>query len=145
MSQLLTPFYLIAITLVGVADTFYLAYTKFLNVTPSCLLKGCDVVLASKYSSFFGVFLGYWGLVFYVYMLALAILLALEPRSRMLTWAVVLYTGVGLVMSGAFIYIQGALIGAFCQYCLLSSATTVALFCVALWHMRSANTPAPER
>ncbi len=133
----LAPFYLIALALIGVADTLYLSYAKFTNTTPSCLLEGCDVVLASPYANMLGIPLSYWGLVFYVYMLGLVILLAMEPRSKALRLATVAYTTIGLLMSGSFIYIQGVLIGAFCQYCVLSAIVSTALFAVAVWHLRS--------
>lgn len=132
----LGPFYLISLTLIGIADTLYLAYSEFMNIAPSCILAGCDVVLSSQYSEVFGVPLAYWGLVYYAYMLGIAILLALEPRSKALIWGTLLYTGVGLLSSVAFIYIQATLIGAFCQYCFISAAVTVGLFGVALWHYK---------
>lgn len=136
MSIPLGPFYLIALSLVGVADTLYLSWAKFTNTTPSCLLEGCDVVLAHPLSSFLGVPLGYWGLVYYVYMLGLVTLLAFEPHSKALTRATLAYATVGLLSSALFIYIQAEIIGAFCQYCLLSAAVTVGLFGVALWHSK---------
>jgi uncharacterized membrane protein len=133
----LAPYWLIALAMVGVADTLYLSYSVYSGITPSCLLAGCDVVLASSYSKFFGVPLSYIGLVFYTYMLCLAALLAFEPYSRALRVAAVLYTLVGTLLSGAFLYIQGALIGAYCQYCVISAVVALLLFAVALWHVTS--------
>lgn len=132
----LGPFYLIALACIGIADTLYLSYNEFMNTTPSCLLEGCDVVLAHPLSEFLGIPLGYWGLVYYVYMLGLVVLLAIDPRSKALRLGTLAYAGVGLLCSAAFIYIQAAIIGAFCQYCLLSAAVTVGLFGVALWHYK---------
>ena len=136
----LAPFYLIALVLIGIGDTFYLSYNEFMDTAPSCLLAGCDVVLAHPLSEFLGVPLSYWGLVYYVYMLGLVVLLALEPRSKTLSWGPLLYAGVGILSSAAFIYIQAVIIGAFCQYCVLSAAITALLFGVALWHVRSSGT-----
>lgn len=133
----LTPFYLISFAFIGIADTFYLAYNKFINTTPSCLLEGCDAVLAHPLSEFLGIPLSYWGLVYYVFMLGLLVLLAFEPRSKALSWGTFLYASVGLLCSALFMYMQAFIIGAFCQYCLLSAATTVALFAGALWHLKS--------
>jgi uncharacterized membrane protein len=132
----LGPFYLIALALIGIADTLYLSYNEFMNTTPSCLIQGCDVVLSHPLSEVLGIPLGYWGLVYYVYMLGLVVLLAMEPRSKALRLGTLAYTGVGLLSSAAFVYIQAAIIGAFCQYCLLSAVVTVGLFGVAVWHYR---------
>ena len=135
----LAPFYLIALALVGIGDTLYLAYNEFMNTSPSCLLVGCDVVLAHPLSEFLEIPLAYWGLVYYTYMLGLVALLSFEPRSKVLSWATLLYAGVGVLFSAAFIYIQASIIGAFCQYCVLSALITVGLFAVAWWHVRSSR------
>jgi uncharacterized membrane protein len=140
MKPLMTPFYLIAATFVGLADTLYLSYFAYANAVPACAIGGCEVVLTSVYSKFFGVPLAYIGLVFYIYMLALGILLAMEPRSRALSLAALGYTLVGLVLSGIFeFYIQGVLIGTYCMYCAISALTTLVLFGVAVWHWRASR------
>ena len=134
----LAPFYLIALALVGLGDTLYLSYFQYLNIVPSCAIAGCDIVLTSVYSKFFGVPLSYVGLVYYVYMLCLATLVAFDPRSRGLRWGAVLYTSIGVLYSlYAIFYVQATLIGAFCQYCLISAFVTLLLFGVAFWHFRT--------
>ena len=135
MKIALTPFYLIAAALVGIADTLYLSYYAFFNTVPSCAIGGCEIVLTSVYSKFLGIPLGYLGFVYYAYMLALAVLLVMEPRSRALSVAVLGYTFVGVSLSAIFeLYIQGVLIGHFCIYCGLSALTTLVLFSVAVRH-----------
>ncbi len=134
----LAPFYLIAATLVGIADTLYLSYFAYLNIVPGCAIGGCEIVLTSEYSKFLGVPLAYLGLVYYAYMLCLAVLISLEPNSKVLARAAVLYSGVGLLLSLIFeFYIQAVLIGAMCLYCGISALTTLFLFGIALWHFRS--------
>lgn len=134
----LAPFYLIAAALVGIADTLFLSYFAFLNAVPGCAIGGCEVVLTSVYAKFLGVPLGYLGLVYYAYMLALALLIVIEPRSKALALAALFYTGVGLLLSLVFeFYIQAYLIGAMCLYCGISALTTLVLFGVALWHYRT--------
>lgn len=134
------PYVLIALTFVGLADTAYLSYFAYLNAVPGCAIGGCEAVLTSEYSKFFGVPLAYLGLVYYVYMLCLAVLLALMPSSRMLARAGVLYALVGAGLSAYFeFYIQGVLIGSYCMYCAISAVTTLGLLIAAAWHARSAR------
>ena len=133
----LAPYILLALSMIGLGDTLYLSYFAYNNAIPGCAIGGCETVLTSEYSKFFGVPLAYIGLVYYVYMFALAMLLAAEPGSKILRLATLGYAGVGLLLSIVFIYIQGALIGAWCLYCLFSAALTLALFLTALWHYRS--------
>jgi uncharacterized membrane protein len=115
-----------------------------MNLIPSCAIGGCAVVLTSAYSKFLGVPLAYIGLVYYAYMLCLGIVLALEPDSRKLAWAGLLYALAGLLLSAYFeLYIQGVLIGEYCMYCAISAATTVLLSGAAIWHMRTTRISLP--
>ena len=134
----LAPYLLLAFAMVGLGDTLYLSYFQYLNIVPACAISGCEVVLTSPYSKFFGVPWSYLGLVFYAYMFGLALLLAMEPNSKALRLAALLYTGVGFLYSlWAILYIQLTVIGAICQFCAISGLTTTALFVVAVWHYRS--------
>lgn len=134
---LLAPFYLIAATFVGIADTLYLSYNHFLNLIPSCAIGGCEVVLTHPSATPFGIPLAYLGLLYYLYMFCLAALLAYDPRSKGLRLAALGYTALGLVCSIAFEAWQYFVIHAMCLYCGISAATTFVLFCVALWHWHS--------
>ena len=132
-----TPFVLLALALAGLGDVLYLSYYQYLNLIPSCAIGGCETVLTSVYSKFFGVPLSYIGIVFYAYLLCLAVLLIIEPRSRALRLGAMVYTGIGLILSIIFIfYIQLTLIGAICMYCAISAAITLLAFCTAAWHWR---------
>lgn len=135
---LLTPFWFIAATFVGIADTLYLAYFHLLGIVPGCaILDGCEKVLTSPYSKIFDMPLAYLGLVYYAYALALAILLMIEPKSFALRLGLLCYAGIGLLMSVAFELFQFFVIGALCMYCAISAATTLALFSIAVWHVKA--------
>src|SRR3569832_328819 len=114
---LLAPFYIIAATFIGIADTLYLSYNHFLNLIPSCAIGGCEVVLnhpsATLYS--LNVPLAYLGLLYYFFMLCLVGLLVFEPRSMVLRFAAVAYAGVGLVCSIGFELFQYFVIHALCM------------------------------
>jgi uncharacterized membrane protein len=135
----LGPYLLLALAMVGLGDTFYLSYFQYLNLIPTCAIGGCEVVLTSAHSKFFGVPWSYIGLVYYAYMFCLAAMLCIEPNSKALRLGALAYAGVGLLYSvWAIFYIQLTVIGALCQFCAVSAITTLLLFGVALWHWRSA-------
>lgn len=138
---LLAPFYLIAATLIGVADTLYLSYNHFLNMIPSCAIGGCEIVLTHPSATLYSlnVPLAYLGLIYYLYMLCLAGFLAYDAHSKGLRLAIVLYTGFGLVCSIAFELYQFFVIHALCMYCGISAATTLVLFGLAVWHWRASK------
>ena len=137
----LAPFYIIAAVFIGIADTLYLSYNHFLNLIPSCAVGGCEVVLthpsATLYSA--NIPLAYLGLIYYAYLLCLAVLLAWEPRSKALSFAMLGYTAIGLLCSLAFEAFQFFVIGAMCLYCGISAVTTLVLFSLSVWHIKSAK------
>src|SRR6185369_5665161 len=93
----LAPYILLALAMVGLGITGYLAYFQYLNLIPSCAIGGCEIVLTSAQSKFFGVPWSYIGLVYYAYMLCLSALLILDPKSFGLRLGALLYTGIGLI------------------------------------------------
>jgi uncharacterized membrane protein len=134
----LAPFILLALALVGLGDTLYLSYFQYLNLIPTCALGGCEQVLTSAYSKFFGVPWSYIGLAYYGYMLCLSILLIIDPTSRGLKLGALAYSGFGVAYSvWAIFYIQLSVIGALCEFCAISATTTLLLFITAVWYYRS--------
>src|SRR3989344_5521051 len=115
----ITPYLVLALAMIGLGDTLYLAYFQYLNLVPTCAISGCELVLTSPYAKFLGV------------------LLAIEPGSRALRIGALAYGAVGFALSFIFVfYIQLTLIGAICQYCAMSALTTTAFFATAIWHWK---------
>ncbi len=137
---LLTPFWLIAATFIGLGDTLYLSYYHFLNITPGCAIGGCEIVLTSPYATPWGLFsLSYLGLFYYVVMLVLAVLLAIKPELKLFRQATLAYATIGLLCSVYFELFQYFVIHALCMYCAISAATTLLLFILAVWHWRASK------
>ncbi len=135
----LAPFILLSLALIGLGDALYLSYFQYLNLIPTCAIGGCEQVLTSEYSKFFGVPWSYIGLVYYGYMLCLSVLLAIDPTSKGLKFGALVYTGFGVLYSTwAIFYIQLSLIHALCQFCAISAATTLLMFITATWHWKKA-------
>ena len=87
-------------------------------------------VLASQYAEIAGIPLAVLGAVAYFTAFSLAILAAYGNR---LMWKLF---GIQVILMAIFtlrlIYVQGFLIKAFCQYCLISAAVTFTLLIIAL-------------
>lgn len=134
----LTPYWFIAAAFVGLGDTLFLSYFHLLGLIPGCaILSGCEQVLTSVYASPFGVPFAYIGLFYYLHVLGLGFLLAIDPESKGLRLGALLYTGLGLLLSIGFELFQFFVIHALCLYCGISALTTLALFCIAVWHWRA--------
>ncbi len=132
----LAPYVMILLALIGLADAFYGSYSIFNGQPLWCPppIGGCNVVANSPYARVFDLPLGYLGVVYYLFMLVLAGLLAFDPCSRGLRLATVLFAAVGVLGSAVFVYVQINFIHAFCIYCAISTMLTVLLMATALSH-----------
>ena len=132
---IIAPYSMLALTLIGIADAVYVAHWKYTGQVLWCpIVEGCNAVVNSPYSQVFGVPLSYFGFIYYLYMFALAARLAFDPVSRGLRYRAVLYSAMGAVSSIYFIYLQLSFIREVCSYCLISAATSLLLFIIAVWH-----------
>jgi uncharacterized membrane protein len=133
------PYVMIALALNGLAIAFYDSYVIYNGQLLWCPppIDGCNEVAASPYARIFDLPVGYYGLVYYLYMVALAALLAYDPLSRGLRIGAVVYAALGLSFSLYFMVLQFSYIHAFCIYCLISAVTTVLLTVTAVWHLKA--------
>lgn len=126
------PLLAAAVALIGLADSIYLTIKHYTGeAVPCSIVHGCEQVLTSAYAEIAGVPLAAFGAFAYFVAFSLAVLAAFGNR---LAWTlfgvqVVLMT----IFTGWLFYLQAAVIGAFCQFCLLSAATTLTLFLLFLF------------
>ena len=141
--QFYTPYLLLAFAVVGIAVAFYDAYQLYNGQALWCPppINGCNEVANSPYARIYNLPVGYFGVVYYLYMFGLAALLAFDPFSRGLRFAALAYSALGVSFSIYFMYLQIAFIHAFCIYCLVSAVTTLLLFIAALSHFRATRAP----
>ena len=119
------------VALIGLADSIYLTIHHYTaEPVPCSLIAGCETVLTSPYAVVAGVPLAIFGAAAYFAAFALALLAAFGDR-RMWTLfgvqAVIMAT-----VTAWLIYVQAFIIEAFCQFCLLSAATSFTLYIIYL-------------
>jgi uncharacterized membrane protein len=133
---------MLALALVGTSIAFYDAYAIYNGQALWCPppIDGCNEVANSPYARIYDLPVGYYGVVYYLFMVGLAALLGFDPFSRALRWAALGYTALGVGFSIYFMILQVAFIHAFCIYCLGSAVTTLLLLIAALAHFRAAAT-----
>ena len=120
------------VALVGLADAIYLTINHYTGEKVPCSVTGgCEAVLTSAYAEIAGVPLAAFGAAAYFIAFSLAILAAFGNR---LTWKLF---GIQAALMAAFslwlIYLQAFVILEYCQFCLLSAATSITLFLIALF------------
>ena len=126
------------VALVGLADAVYLTINHYTGEKVPCSVTGgCEAVLSSAWSEIAIPFadvkipLAAFGAAAYFVAFSLSILAAFGNRAM---WKIF---GLVATLMGVFsvylLYVQKFEIKEFCQYCLLSAATSVTLFLIALW------------
>ena len=118
------------VALVGLADSIYLTVHHYTAEPVPCGAEfDCGAVLTSSYSEIAGIPLAAFGAVAYFLAFSLALLTAF---GRDLWRLFGLLTIVMATFSIYLIYVQYALIHAWCQFCLISAATSFTLYLIYL-------------
>ncbi len=120
------------VALAGLCDAIYLTIHHYTGEKVPCSVTGgCEAVLTSAYAEIGGIPLAAFGAAAYFVAFSLAILAAFGNR---LTWKLF---GIQTALMAAFslwlIYLQAFVILEYCQFCLLSAATSITLFLIALF------------
>jgi uncharacterized membrane protein len=119
------------VALIGLADAVYLTVHHYTAEAVPCGADfDCGAVLTSSYAEIAGIPLAAFGAAAYFIAFSLALLTAF---GRIWLWG---WFGVQAILMAAFsawlIYVQYALINAWCQYCLVSAATSFTLYLLYL-------------
>lgn len=119
------------VALVGIADAVYLTVHHYnADPVPCGAAFDCEMVLNSQYAEIAGIPLAVFGAVAYFIAFSLAILATFGDRRMWKLFGV--QVTLMACFAGWLIYLQAAVIGAFCQFCLISAATTFTLFVIYL-------------
>jgi len=115
--------------LVGLVDAGYLTSKHFAGTAVPCnLVSGCETVLNSQWAEVFGLPTALYGAIAYFAAFAMAFLVY---SGKIRLWAVFgLLSALMFLFSVFLIYLQAVVIGAFCQYCLVSAVTSTLLFLI---------------
>ncbi|HRH55681.1 MAG TPA: vitamin K epoxide reductase family protein [Candidatus Paceibacterota bacterium] len=128
----------LALSFLGVADSWYLYQSAVTDTALSCDigagLDGCNIVAQSPYSQLFDVPLALYGVLFFAIVFALSLALYFVQTRGM--YRTLYGLGIfGALASIVFLYIQFALIQALCIYCIFSAGIAFLILFLAriLW------------
>jgi uncharacterized membrane protein len=115
------------VALIGLIDAVYLTIHHYTAEPVPCgAAFDCEMVLTSPYAEIAGFPLAAFGAVAYFVAFSLALLAAFGDRRMWLPFGI--QATLMFLFSAWLVYVQAALIGAFCQFCLISAGTTLTLF-----------------
>jgi len=108
---------LTVLSVLGIAISLYLTYTKLTESEIKCGFGGCNVVQKSEYSQVFGIPVAVFGVIFYFLLFALN---HLKANKFLKYWVLI-----GLVFSLYFTYLELFVINAICTWCVASAILIV--------------------
>lgn len=136
------------LVVVGILISGYLSYVKLADKETLCVEGShfnCDVVQNSRYAEVMGIPTAYLG--FATYLVIGGLILSetwgqfFQENSIFILFGVVLFA---FIYSMYLVYLQGAVLGAWCQWCLAHEATMTILFAVTVLRLKQALTDVPE-
>jgi uncharacterized membrane protein len=119
------------VAIAGMIDAIYLTVHHYTGEKVPCSVTGgCETVLSSLYSEIGGIPLALFGALAYFTVFSLATLSAFGD-DRM--WKILsVIVALMAVFSLWLLYLQAFVLGAFCQFCLLSAGTTFTLLLLVI-------------
>ncbi len=100
-------------------------------IPESAQAGGSLSVITSEYGYLGAIPLALFGAIYYIVMITLGGLW-LSTKNETLERYLLPITGVGVVASAGFVYLQLGIIGAVCPFCMISAFSTFALFAIEL-------------
>lgn len=123
---------ILVLSTLGAGIAAYLTYAHLAHVPVPCATSGCETVQTSRYAELGGIPVAAFGLAGYL------VLAATSASGTELARALGLAAAAGgLVFAAYLLYVQAALIGAFCQWCLASDLILLLLTGAAALRLRT--------
>jgi uncharacterized membrane protein len=135
-----------ALALAGIFISLYLTLYKIGVIGElSCSIGSCETVNTSKWSSFLGLPVAAWGLLFYVDVFAVALVGTLPRFENEPLISVVLAAeaAVGVLFSAWLTYLELGVIHAICIWCVTSAAVVTLIFLTSALDLREMRGPRP--
>lgn len=115
----------------GVIVSSYLVLKTLDPSTVTCaIVTGCEEVLSSRYAKIGGFPIAGLGVIWYLVTLTLVWLV--YGRRLLRKIVLIMWATIGLIFSAGLIYISSFEIGAYCIWCLTSSALVSLIFVISL-------------
>lgn len=118
----------------GLGIAAYLTYTRYADAAIACTTGGCETVQSSEYATLAGIPVSVLGLAGYA-----AILLTTLVRGEVAAVAGAALALGGFAFSIYLVYVQWAIIEAFCMWCLASDVVMFLLVAATLLRVRAAS------
>ena len=125
----MNPLYLMVLSAIGFAVSFYIYYTKRYSKPMHCLIgENCDAVVKSRYGKTFGIENTIPGMAYYVFIFLYGIFILLNQNifKANIVYYFIVGAGIGSVLFSAYlIAVQAFVLRKWCEYCIVSSIASL--------------------
>ncbi len=122
------------LSFLGFLDATYLTIVHYKNIIPPCsIAHGCETVLTSSYATIGPIPIALIGSIYFVSLIIILILIY-QNKNSFFIMVITFLTSIALLISGGLVYIQAAILHAYCQYCLASELINVLLFVTVIFN-----------
>ena len=127
------------LAMIGTFIALYLTLYKLGMIgTLTCSIGSCETVNTSRWARFLGMPVAGWGVFFYLDVLIISII-GIQPvvsHSPVISWLLVVWTGIGVLFSAWLTYLELFRIHAICIWCVTSAVIVVVIFAISLADLR---------
>ncbi len=128
----------------GFIDATYLTTQHYLGSPVACsILKGCEQVTTSAYSSIGGIPVALLGSIYYLTVIILAVCF-LDSKKDYFLDIIAKISPFGFLASLYFVYLQIFIIKAICIYCMGSAITSTLIFILGMFYLIKKHQPPSE-
>ncbi|MBI2650646.1 vitamin K epoxide reductase family protein [Candidatus Woesearchaeota archaeon] len=133
----MNPVYLIMLSLIGFAVSFYIYYSKKYDKPMHCVIgENCDAVVKSKYGKTFGIENTVPGMLYYAVILIYGVALFSNRNIFKLDtvyYSVVIASIASVLFAVYLTSVQAFVLKKWCEYCIVSSIASLLILLVLLF------------
>lgn len=117
----------------GFIDATYLTISHYVGADLYCGASGgCNTVTNSPYSIMFGVYMGIYGMLYYLSILFLTVFY-IDRKNKKILKPLMIIPVLGFLFSLYLVYLQLFVIDAICIYCMISAGISVILLIINMF------------
>ena len=132
----MNPAYLIILSIIGFAVSFYIYYSKKYNKHMYCVIgKDCDAVVYSKYGKTFGIENTIPGMLYYILIFLYGIVMISNRnifKDNIIYYFVVGASIASVLYSIYLIGVQAFVLKKWCEYCIVSTIASLLILIVLI-------------
>ena len=132
----MNPLYLIILSIIGFAVSFYIYYTKKTNKRMYCIFgEDCDEVVKSRYGKTFGIENTVPGMMYYflIFFYGISVFLNRNIFKENIIYYLIVSASIGSVLFSVYlIIVQAFILKKWCEYCIISSIASILIFLILI-------------